>query len=314
MPRVDTVKDYLQEIASHPLLTATEEVALSRQVQEMMTLLEQRKRLELQLQRAASDTEFSQSTGKSEAEIRSILQQGQQAKNRMVVANLRFVVSIAKKYQNRQVEFLDLIQEGTLGLNRGVEKFDPGKGYKLSTYAYWWITQSITRCIADKSRTIRLPIHLSEALNKIRKHEQELAQVLKRTPTIAEIAASTGFSTDRIRKYMQYSRSPISLEVKIGKNRDTDLAEVLPIPDEKLPSHVLDQQILLSGINSILNSLTPIQRQVIILRYGLSDGKELTLAEIAVILRLSKKQVRQIQYQAIAILRNKKDYIKRCLD
>ncbi|QLE46492.1 sigma-70 family RNA polymerase sigma factor (plasmid) [Nostoc sp. C052] len=315
MPKtVDMVKDYLQEISSYPLLTATQEINLSRQVQQMIALLDQKKKLESRLQREATDAELSKATKKSPAEISSIIRDGQAAKEQMVVANLRLVVSIAKNYQNRKVEFLDLIQEGTLGLDRGVEKFDPDKGFKFSTYAHWWITQHITRGIAEKSRTIRLPIHLTEALNKIRKHERQLAQALRRNPTLAELSQSTGLPPEKIRKYLQCSQPLISLELKIGKNKDNDLSEVLPVPDENLPGHILERDMLLDEIENILKCLTPIQRDVIVWRYGLIDGNELTLLEIGKKLDLGKERIRQIQYQALAVLRNKKDYIRSCLD
>ena len=187
-PTTDLVRSYLKEIGRYPLLTPEQEITNARLVQQMMAIEEQRSSLALQLNREPTTRELATSLGQTEAEVQSIVQQDQKAKQKMVTANLRLVVSIAKKYQNHNLEFLDLIQEGTLGLQKGVEKFDPNKGYKLSTYAYWWIRQEITRAIAEKSRTIRLPTHLTERLNKIKKVQRESFLLLGRYATVTEIA------------------------------------------------------------------------------------------------------------------------------
>jgi RNA polymerase nonessential primary-like sigma factor len=177
-PTTDSVRSYLKEIGRYPLLTPDQEITNARLVQQMMAVEEQRSNLALQLNRQPTDLELATSLGQNVAELQSVIKQGQKAKQKMVTANLRLVVSVAKKYQNHNLDFLDLLQEGALGLQRGIEKFDPNKGYKLSTYVYWWITQSITRAVADKSRTIRLPIHINEKLNKIRRVQQQLSQSL----------------------------------------------------------------------------------------------------------------------------------------
>ncbi|MBD2247781.1 sigma-70 family RNA polymerase sigma factor, partial [Nostoc sp. FACHB-888] len=187
-PTTDLVRTYLKEIGRYPLLTPDQEITNARLVQQMMAIEEQRLSLALQLNRQPTDLELATSLGQNVAELQSVIQQGQKAKQKMVTANLRLVVSVAKKYQNHNLEFLDLIQEGTLGLQKGVEKFDPNKGYKLSTYTYWWIRQEITRAIAEKSRTIRLPTYLTEILNKIKKVQRESFEKLGRHATVTEIA------------------------------------------------------------------------------------------------------------------------------
>ncbi|BBD70058.1 RpoD family RNA polymerase sigma factor [Nostoc commune NIES-4072] len=223
-PTTDLVRSYLKEIGRYPLLTPEQEITNARALQQMMAIEEQRSSLALQLNREPTTRELATLLGQSEAEVQSIVQQGQKAKHKMVTANLRLVVAIAKKYQNHNLDFLDLIQEGALGLQRGVEKFDPNKGYKLSTYVYWWITQSITRAVADKSRTIRLPIHINEKLNKIRRIQQQLSQSLGRPPVVAEIAESLNLSPSQIRDYLQVSKSPVSLEMRVGDEGETEPA------------------------------------------------------------------------------------------
>jgi RNA polymerase nonessential primary-like sigma factor len=184
----DMVRVYLQEIAQFPLLTAEQEIAYATQVQLLIAIEQHELTLAQQLHRQPTRLELANFVNKSETEITQILEQGKIAKQRMVTANLRLVVSIAKKYQHRNLEFLDLIQEGAIGLQRGVEKFDPNRGYKFSTYAYWWISQAITRAVAEKSRTVRLPVHITEKLNQIKKVQLQLSQTLGRRPTLTEVA------------------------------------------------------------------------------------------------------------------------------
>ncbi|QLE45070.1 sigma-70 family RNA polymerase sigma factor (plasmid) [Nostoc sp. C052] len=232
----DMVRIYLQEIGRYPMLTADQEIAYGRQVQQIMAIEQRKNELTQQLDREPTMVELAVDVDKSEPEIAQIQNLGQRAKQKMVTANLRLVVSIAKKYTNRNLEFLDLLQEGAIGLQRGVEKFDPNRGYKLSTYVYWWITQSITRAIAEKSRTVRLPIHITEQLNKIKKVQRELFQTLGRPASVVEIAETLDLQPSQIRDFLSSSKQPISLDVKIGDNQDTELSQLLPdegiSPDE----------------------------------------------------------------------------------
>jgi RNA polymerase nonessential primary-like sigma factor len=308
-PTTDLVRSYLKEIGRYPLLTPEQEITNARLVQQMMAIEEQRSSLALQLNRQPTARELAASLGQSEAEVQSIVQQGQKAKHKMVTANLRLVVSVAKKYQNHNLEFLDLIQEGALGLQKGIEKFDPNRGYKLSTYVYWWIKQSITRAIGEKSRTIRLPIHINEKLNKIRRVQQQLSQSLGRPPVVAEIAESLNLLPSQIRDYLQVSRAPVSLEMRVGDERETELADILP-----MDSISLDEQITLEllhqDLSELLALLKPRQREVLTLRFGLSDNQELTLSQVAKRLNLSRETIRKTEHQGLKILRSHQNKIK----
>jgi RNA polymerase nonessential primary-like sigma factor len=298
----DMVRIYLQEIGQYPLLKPDEEIAYGRQVQQMIAIEQSKNELSQQLEREPTLSELAAFVEKTETQVQSILQQGHRAKQKMVTANLRLVVSIAKKYQRRNLEFLDLIQEGAIGLQRGIEKFDPNRGYKLSTYAYWWISQAMTRAIAEKSRTVRLPVHLTEILNKIKKVQRELSVTLGRPATIAEIAAVMDLSPEQIREYYSASRQPFSLDVRVGENQDTELGELLA--DEGIsPSEQITIELLRQDMNNLLASLKPMQRDVLIWRFGLEDDQELSLAQIGLRLNVSRERVRQIQQQAMTILR-----------
>ncbi|BAZ71166.1 group 2 sigma 70-type sigma factor (plasmid) [Fischerella sp. NIES-4106] len=299
------VRVYLQEIAQFPLLTAEQEIAYATEVQLLIAIEQHELTLAQQLRRQPTRLELANFVNKSETEITQILDQGKLAKQKMVTANLRLVVSIAKKYQHRNLEFLDLIQEGAIGLQRGVEKFDPNRGYKFSTYAYWWISQAITRAVAEKSRTVRLPVHITEKLNQIKKVQLQLSQTLGRRPTLTEVAQKLDLKPSQIREYLSLARGAVSLDTKVGDNQDTELSELLS--DEGIsPDEQIAQQLLRQDLSNLLASLKPMQRQVLILRFGLLDEQQLTFAQIGEKLNISRERVRQIQSSAITVLRRQK--------
>ncbi|MEA5487452.1 MULTISPECIES: RNA polymerase sigma factor, RpoD/SigA family [Pseudanabaena] len=301
----DMVRTYLHEIGKIPLLSNEEEIVYGKQVQQMMALFEVQEKIAQNSDRLPTEQEWAETVGIEPEILRSLIRVGTRAKRKMIEANLRLVVSVAKKYQKRNLELLDLVQEGTLGLERAVDKFDPTKGFKFSTYAYWWIRQAITRAIAQQARTIRLPVHITEKLNKIKKAQRQLSQDLGRVATVAEIAYELNIKTDQVRECLSLSRQPISLDLRIGDNQDTELAELLE-DTGRSPDNYVERESLRTDIQSLLKELPEKQRQVMILRYGLEDGQEMSLASISKRMDLSREQVRQLERQAMDYLRKRK--------
>ena len=294
----DSVRAYLRDIGRIPLLEHDEEILLGRQVQRMMTLLEMKKELSL------DNAGLAEAMDISIKDIKKDLRDGTKAKDKMVTANLRLVVSVAKKYTKRNMELLDIIQEGTIGLVRGVEKFDPGRGYKFSTYAYWWIRQGITRAIAEKSRAIRLPIHVTENLNKLKKAQRELSQINGRLPDVFELAAHLDLGVEDIKDLMCKARQPTSLEIKIGENRDTALIDLLE-DETQLPDTLLEQQFIKEDIRELIKDLPEMQAAVIAMRYGIGNEmlEPMSMTAIGQVLNMSRDRVRTLEHKAIRGLR-----------
>ena len=280
----DPIRDYLQAIGKTPLLTLAEEQVFGAQIQAMIPLLEipeEARTLEQQ----------------------AIIRQGRRAKRRMIQANLRLVVNIAKRYGRRGVELMDLIQEGSLGLSRAAEKFDPSKGYKFSTYAYWWIRQSITRAIAMQSRTIRLPIHVTDQLNRLKKLQRQLSQTLRRQPTQAELAEAMGLGLEQFEQLLVQSQRTTSLDQLVGTEEETSLAALLS--DSKAgPDEIVELQLMRDRIDDLIDCLTERERAVIRSRYGLDDGRPKSLNSVAKLLGgMSRERVRLLEKSALSKLR-----------
>ncbi|MCC5618325.1 RpoD/SigA family RNA polymerase sigma factor [Nostoc sp. CHAB 5836] len=300
----DAVGAFFKEMARYPLLKAEEEVELARRVRFVEEVREIQAALELKLGQEPSKIEVASELEMTEKQLESRLYQGRVAKRKMIRSNLRLVVSIAKRYLNRGVPFLDLIQEGAMGLNRATEKFDPDKGYKFSTYAYWWIRQAITRAIANDARTIRLPIHIVEKLNKLKKAQRELKQKLCRNPTEGEMAETLEISVQQLRQLQQLRRQALSLNHRVGKEEDTELMDLLEDEDNLSPEAKMNENMMRQEIWEVLGDvLTPREKDVISLRYGLTTSEPCTLEEVGNMFNLSRERVRQIQSKAMRKLR-----------
>ena len=300
----DAVGAFFKEMARYPLLKPSEEIELARRIQVLVKLDEHQKRLQASLRRKPTTAELAAACGLTDRQLENRLYQGRVAKRRMIRSNLRLVVSIAKRYLNRGVQFLDLIQEGAMGLNRATEKFDPDKGYKFSTYAYWWIRQAITRAIANDARTVRLPIHIVEKLNKLKKVQRELKQKLGRNPNEVEIAQALDVSPDHLRQLLQLRRRSLSLNHRVGKEEDTELVDLLEDTDTQSPEKQMSDAMMRQEIWEVLGDvLTPREKDVISLRYGLTTNEPCTLEEVGSLYNLSRERVRQIQSKAMRKLR-----------
>jgi RNA polymerase sigma factor (RpoD-like family) len=300
----DSVGAFFKEMARYPLLKPDEEVELANRIRYLNEVETLRSQLTGDLGRPPTKAEVAKAMSLSERQLEYQLHRSRVAKRKMIRSNLRLVVSIAKRYINRGVPFLDLIQEGALGLNRATEKFDPDKGYKFSTYAYWWIRQGITRTIANDSRTIRLPVHIVEKLNKLKGAQRDLKRKLNRNPTETELAEALEVTPEQLQNLQQVHRRSLSLNYRVGKDEDTELVDLLEDAETRSPESQMTETMLRQEIWEILgNVLTEREKDIISLRYGLSSNKPCTLEEVGGLFNLSRERVRQIQSKAMRKLR-----------
>ena len=278
----DPVKVYLKEIGRVPLLTPDEEVQLA-----------------LDIQKGGKDGERAK-----QRLIQAGGPEGEKAKKRLSEANLRLVVSIAKRYVGRGMQFLDLIQEGNLGLIKAVEKFDHTKGFKFSTYATWWIRQAITRAIADQARTIRIPVHMVETINKVKKVSSQLLHENGHEPSAEEIAERLDMPVDKVREIMRVAQEPVSLETPIGEEEDSHLGDFIPDEEAPVPAEAASQTLLKEQLADVLKTLTPREEKVLRLRFGLEDGRPRTLEEVGKEFNVTRERIRQIEAKALRKLRH----------
>jgi RNA polymerase sigma factor (sigma-70 family) len=291
----DPVRAYLQEIGRTPLLTAAEEVELAKRIEAGLWAAER-------LRRHADGEETIGADLR--AELDAVARDGIAAKAAMVRANLRLVVSVAKKFSRRGLPFLDLIQEGNLGLIRAVEKFDYAKGFKFSTYATWWVRQAIGRGMAEQARTIRLPVHVAEDLSKLSRTERELGQELGRPADAEEVAAVCGMTVARVHDLRRWRRDPVSLDMPLGEDGESVLGDL--VLDESMPSaaEFVEHAAVRAGIDRALEALAPREQRIIRLRFGIEDGRPHTLDEVGRELQLTRERIRQLEKQALATLRD----------
>ena len=291
----DPVRMYLKEIGKVPLLTPDEETELAKGMSAGYAAKEQLDELE------AAGEEIPEEV---RAELQKTINHGEHCKQRLAEANLRLVVSIAKRYVGRGMLFLDLIQEGNLGLIKAVEKFDYTKGYKLSTYATWWIRQAITRAIADQARTIRIPVHMVETINKVIRVSRQLLQELGHDPSPEEIAAEMNMPVDKVREILKIAQEPVSLETPIGEEEDSHLGDFIPDEDASEPSEAASFTLLKEQLVEVLSTLTPREEKVLKLRFGIEDGRTRTLEEVGKQFHVTRERIRQIEAKALRKLRH----------
>jgi RNA polymerase primary sigma factor len=310
----DPVRMYLKEIGKVPLLSAEEEIDLAQTMEAGAVASEK-----IAIMKKRMDDATEEEKEDLKAEIKSLqrdVDAGSDAKKRLAEANLRLVVSIAKRYVGRGMLFLDLIQEGNLGLIKAVEKFDYRKGYKFSTYATWWIRQAITRAIADQARTIRIPVHMVETINKLIRVSRQLLQELGREPTPEEIAEEMNMPVDRVREILKISQEPVSLETPIGEEEDSHLGDFIKDDNVPVPADAAAFTLLKEQLEEVLGTLTEREQKVLTLRFGLEDGRARTLEEVGKEFNVTRERIRQIEAKALRKLRHPsrsrklKDYLE----
>ena len=316
----DPVKVYLKEIGRVPLLTPDEEIKLALAIQEgnkavetkkekfaPVLEVEQNKKRSIRDRNEAMNAVLDTYSAAQREELKTLdklISQGDRAKQRLSEANLRLVVSIAKRYVGRGMQFLDLIQEGNLGLIKAVEKFDHTKGFKFSTYATWWIRQAITRAIADQARTIRIPVHMVETINQVKKVSSQLLHQNGHEPTADEISEALDMPVEKVREIMRVAQEPVSLETPIGEEEDSHLGDFIPDEDAPVPAEAASHTLLKEQLASVLGSLTPREEKVLRLRFGLEDGRPRTLEEVGKEFNVTRERIRQIEAKALRKLRH----------
>ena len=316
----DPVKVYLKEIGRVPLLSGDEEIRLALDILDGNKAIEEKKEKFAKICEIEEDKELSNDEKRiwltqtkdalpteERIELRNLetaIRKGERAKQRLSEANLRLVVSIAKRYVGRDMQFLDLIQEGNLGLIKAVEKFDHTKGFKFSTYATWWIRQAITRAIADQARTIRIPVHMVETINKVKKVSSQLLHQNGHEPTADEISEALDMPVEKVREIMRVAQEPVSLETPIGEEEDSHLGDFIPDEDAPVPAEAASHTLLKEQLSTVLGSLTPREEKVLRLRFGLEDGRPRTLEEVGHEFEVTRERIRQIEAKALRKLRH----------
>ena len=316
----DPVKVYLKEIGRVPLLSGDEEIRLALDILDGNKAIEEKKEKFAKICEIEEDKELSNDEKRiwltqtkdalpteERIELRNLetaIRKGERAKQRLSEANLRLVVSIAKRYVGRGMQFLDLIQEGNLGLIKAVEKFDHTKGFKFSTYATWWIRQAITRAIADQARTIRIPVHMVETINKVKKVSSQLLHQNGHEPTADEISEALDMPVEKVREIMRVAQEPVSLETPIGEEEDSHLGDFIPDEDAPVPAEAASHTLLKEQLSTVLGSLTPREEKVLRLRFGLEDGRPRTLEEVGHEFEVTRERIRQIEAKALRKLRH----------
>ena len=316
----DPVKVYLKEIGRVPLLSGDEEIRLALDILDGNKAIEEKKEKFAKICEIEDDKELSSDEKRiwltqtkdalpteQRIELRNLetaIRKGERAKQRLSEANLRLVVSIAKRYVGRGMQFLDLIQEGNLGLIKAVEKFDHTKGFKFSTYATWWIRQAITRAIADQARTIRIPVHMVETINKVKKVSSQLLHQNGHEPTADEISEALDMPVEKVREIMRVAQEPVSLETPIGEEEDSHLGDFIPDEDAPVPAEAASHTLLKEQLSTVLGSLTPREEKVLRLRFGLEDGRPRTLEEVGHEFEVTRERIRQIEAKALRKLRH----------